>query len=120
KGQGRGNEAWIYLVPVGGIKPPAAGHRVSSIPIRTRPRPQCSASPGPGEGCAVYPPRSGRSVPSHRKENHAFCERIEDLGPVPISYSYYKRDIRDIGDIRDMLKNLFCASMPFQEGPSFA
>ena len=63
-------------MPVGGIKPPAAGHQASSIPIRARPRPQCSASPGPREGCADYPPRSGLGVshPTERRITYSVKE----------------------------------------------
>ena len=70
--------------------------------------------------CGLPAALGSRSVPSHRKENHAFCERMEDIGPVPIPYSHYNRDNRDKRDKRDKLKNLFCDSMPFQEVPSFA
>lgn len=121
KGQGRGNEVWIYLVPVGGIKPPAAGHQASSITYPGKAKALVLSITRARRGVCGLPAALGsRSVPSHRKENHTFCERMEDLGPVPISYFHYNRDNRDKRDKRDKLKNLFCASMPFQEGSSFA
>ena len=108
-------------MPVVGIKPPAAGHRASSITYPGKAKALVLSITRARRGLCGLPAALGsRSVPSHRKENHTFCERMEDLGPVPIPYSHYNRDNRDKRDKRDKLKNLFCDSMPFQEVPSFA